>query len=201
MKQNEHNAAFITDEAEIPLSSDHVPKRGRLPDPDYIEETAQIPQRKRLARILVIDERNQLRNADLAQSNYEYLDNMAAASRQKEQYKMMVQARKNASFWVFGQGIGYVGVGLGVSRIEHPLSCFSGKELFHVIQGESSSEGRKRSHGSPEGSESDRKNKRVRRREDEEEIGRGEDFDFGDRGAYEVRAVTIFLYTLLSSIS
>lgn len=141
---------------------------------------------KKVARILVVDERNQLRNADLAQSNYQYLENMAAASKQKEQYKILVQAKKNAAFWVFGQGIASVGVGLGISRVEHPLSCFSGEQLFDIIQGENSSGRGKRSRGSTEDSESDSDSRRVRRRRDEGEIGRGDGFELGDGAEYKV---------------
>ncbi|KAJ9295114.1 hypothetical protein DTO271G3_6284 [Paecilomyces variotii] len=179
--QDEYNETLLGDES---LPSDHVPKRGRLADPDYIEETAQMPPKK-VARILVVDERNQLRNADLAQSNYGYLENMAAASKQKEQYKNLVQAKKNAAFWVFGQGIASVGVGLGISRVEHPLSCFSGEQLFDIIQGEGFSGRGKRSRGSTEDSESDSDSRRVRRRRDEGELGRGDGFQLGEAAEYK----------------
>ncbi|KAL1863645.1 hypothetical protein Plec18167_000741 [Paecilomyces lecythidis] len=180
IQQDGQNEVIFGDES---IPSDHVPKRGRLPDPDYIEETAQMPPRKKVARILVVDEHNQLRNADLAQSNYEYLENMAAASRQKEQYKTLVQAKKNAAFWVFGRGIASVGVGLGISHVEHPLSAFSGEKLLGTIQAEIPSGRGKRSHVSD--SESDNGSRRVRRRGDDGEIGRAHGFELGDRAEYE----------------
>ncbi|KAL2007435.1 hypothetical protein VTN00DRAFT_8873 [Thermoascus crustaceus] len=195
MHLDEDNGALIGDENGILPPGVPFPRRrpGLLPDPDYIEEeevggaapqtreTAMRRNKKRAPLNLPIDERQELRNADLAQWNNEYLRNMAVASKQKEQNRMVTQTRRNAAFWVFGQGIGSVGVGLGTSHVAHPLDQFSGEQLLATLQGqEPRSRGRKRRHGSvDESSEPGSKGRRVRPREEGDEnpqhVSRGEE--------------------------
>lgn len=208
MHLDEDNGALIGDKNDILPPGELFPKRrpGHLPDPDYIEEevggaapqtreTAKRRNKKRAPINLPIDERQELRNADLAQWNNEYLRNMAVASKQKEQNRMVTQAKRDAAFWVFGQGIGSVGVGLGTFRVTHPLDQFSGEQLLVTLQEqEPRSRGRKRRHGSvDESSESGSQGRRVRPREEDDgnaqHVGRGEEgmvFADGDVIMHEV---------------
>ncbi|KAJ5973254.1 hypothetical protein N7481_010464 [Penicillium waksmanii] len=71
-------------------------------------EIFRAPSRKRPLREIALDEKTTLRNADLARSNEEYLVNMAQATKQKKYNRLHTIAKKNAAFWVYGQGLGSV---------------------------------------------------------------------------------------------
>jgi hypothetical protein len=145
------------------------------PTPDTGEATMR--QRRRAPKIQASDNRTELRNTELANFNNDYVQNMASASKQKYQNKLPTQAKKNAAFWVFGQGIGSVGLGLGASRVQHPLRRFSGEELYDVLNPTTRQKGRKRSR--PDNGDNEASNvRRVRAREGyEDHVGRGELFD------------------------
>ncbi|KAJ6087825.1 hypothetical protein N7467_006739 [Penicillium canescens] len=113
---------------------------------------------------IIIDENTALRNATMAEWNNEYVLNMARAMKQKMQNKLPTLAKKNAAFWVFGQGIGSVGVRLGMWNELHPLSLYSGEDLFDAIGGYPQQNGHKRAYEYEE----DEQGRRVRAREDEE---------------------------------
>lgn len=144
---------------------------------DNQEVTTYQARRARVPRVVPVDDQTALRNTELAQINNEYVQNMLAVLKQKEQNKLPAQAKKNAAFWVFGQGIGSVGVGLGASHMLHPLCAFSGDELHALLSPENKRKARKRGrragdHDEESGSDSD--GRRVRARgESEEQIGRG----------------------------
>ncbi|KAL4883954.1 hypothetical protein BJY04DRAFT_215841 [Aspergillus karnatakaensis] len=123
------------------------------------------PQRHRVPKILHSDEQTSLRNVDLADMNENYLRNMTVSSRQKRHNKIPTQAKKNAAHWVFGVGIGYVGTGVGTSRVDHPLQFFSGDDLYQALVPNT---GRKRALDD----DSETEGRRVRAREDDYEMGR-----------------------------
>ena len=135
-----------------------------------------------------IDQQQTLQNADLKQWNDEYLANMAQALKTKEAHKTAAQAKKNALFWVFGQGIAGVGRGLGQDHFPSPLDIFSGQALLDALTGkEPAAAGRKRtrSRSDPSGVEDNDDARRVRARtEEEEQVGRGGEYgamaDLGD---------------------
>jgi hypothetical protein len=84
-------------------------------------------------------------NADLAQWNNNYLANMAEATKIKQQNKASSLAKKNAAFWVLGQGIAGVGTGSGDDRVPNPLEVFTGQALLTALtQREGVSAGLKR---------------------------------------------------------
>ncbi|PIG83762.1 Rad21/Rec8 N terminal domain protein [Aspergillus arachidicola] len=138
------------------------------------EAMATMPQKRRTPKLQTLDDRTALRNTDLGNMNSDYVQNMAIASKQKRHNKLPTQAKKNAIFWVFGQGIGSVGLGLGASQIPHPLQQFSGEELYAALNPTSRHKGRKRSRHPSDESEADSDVRRVRAREKyEEQVGRG----------------------------
>ena len=124
-----------------------------------------------------IDQQQTLQNADLKQWNDEYLTNMTQASKAKEAHKTAAQAKKNAAFWVFGQGVAGVGRGLGQDHFPSPLDMFSGQALLNALTGkEPAAAGRKRTRSrSDPGAAGDNDDaRRVRSRtEEEEQAGRG----------------------------
>ncbi|KAL5339584.1 hypothetical protein BJX70DRAFT_397536 [Aspergillus crustosus] len=122
------------------------------------------PHRQRAPKILQADNQTALRNIDLADMNQNYLRNMAVAARQKRHNKVPTLAKKNAAHWVFGIGIGCVGTGIGTSRVDHPLHFFSGDELYEALVPKA---GRKR----PAEDDSETEARRVRAREDDNEMG------------------------------
>ncbi|CAG8398639.1 unnamed protein product [Penicillium salamii] len=90
-------------------------------------------RRIRQPKVIITDEATSLRNVELGRWNNEYIANMTEARHQKQQSKSQTLSKKNAAFWVFGQGIGSVGIGLGVQHSTHPLNIFSGSELFDAV--------------------------------------------------------------------
>ncbi|KAF9887965.1 hypothetical protein FE257_009487 [Aspergillus nanangensis] len=152
----------------------HAPKTG---DPELHSSDIEVKmqQTRRKPKVIASDTQTALRSTELSQMNKEYLQNMAAASKQKLRNKMVTEYKRNAAFWVSGLGIGSVGVGLGASRIPHPLHRFSGEELYDLVNPEPSPNKRKRPRPSDQDTETGSE-RRVRARKTlEEQIGRGDD--------------------------
>ena len=152
--------------------------------PQDSSETAEAPARRRHAgpKPLPWDMQKSLRNNDLASWNNNYVANMADATRIKQQHKAPSLAKKNAAHWVYGFGIGGVGLGLGRSQLPSPLNMFAGDQLMTALTGiEPTTRGRKRSHTGDEAGDSDSEGRRVRAREDDDDqIGRGEELGLGN---------------------
>lgn len=138
---------------------------------DVSEHDIRMQQTRKSVKRMVADSKIALRNTDLAQWNNEYLLNMAVATKQKQSNKLPTLSKKNAAFWVFGQGIASVGIGLGASREPHPLRHFSGDDLYDLLN-PTRPRGRKRCRPR---SDSESELRRVRRKADgeEDQIGRG----------------------------
>lgn len=147
-------------------------------------ESAEAPARRRprLPKVIGMDEQKSLRNADLASWNNNYAANMAEASRAKLQHKLPSLAKKNASFWVYGAGIGGVGLGVGLSNLASPLDMFAGDNLMAALTGVAPKKtGRKRSHTEDEEHETDSEARRVRMRdENEDQVERGDNLFLPD---------------------
>ena len=136
---------------------------------DGAEETIEIQtartRRVRRPKEIISDDSTALRNMTLAQWNNEYVANMIQAQKQKQQNKIPTISKKNAAFWVFGQGIGSVGVGLGMDHELHPLNLYSGEDLFEAVGGYPQRKRGKRSVDDDEQSEG----RRVRARDEQAE--------------------------------
>ena len=124
------------------LEADQMEIDNHIAQPDVddvpcpVEEVNIQPARMRRIRhpkVIITDEATSLRNMELGKWNTEYAANMVEARNQRDQNKIPAMSKKNAAFWVFGQGIGSVGVGLGVHSEPHPLKAFSGKELLDAV--------------------------------------------------------------------
>ncbi|KAL8848930.1 MAG: hypothetical protein Q9221_006088 [Calogaya cf. arnoldii] len=140
-------------------------------------------QRKpRGPRPLPYDQTQELRNSDLAQWNTEYLANMANANKTKLQHKATTAAKRNAASWVFGGGIGGVGLGLGANQTKGPLAeMFAGDALMQALTGTSASTtGKKRSRDGDETDDSETEERRVRMREADAEVGRAQGIHLED---------------------
>ena len=141
-------------------------------------ETAEAPQRKskKAAKRVQWDQEPELRNADLAQMNIQYITNMGNQALQRFNHRLPIQAKKNGAFWVFGAGIGGVGQGIGTTHAQHPLSVFSGASLMAAVRGISIttvSKKRSRSPSDEEESDSDARRVRARKAAEGDQVVRG----------------------------
>ena len=141
-------------------------------------QSAEAPlQRKaRAPKLLPVDERPELHNSDLAQWKTDYATNMLEAKETKQLSKAASLAKRNAAFWIYGTGIGGVGAGLGSSMLKSPLDMFAGEAMMEALTGiQNSSTLRKRRHNEEEDDDdSDSEARRVRMRDDDREMGRGD---------------------------
>ncbi|KAL8938250.1 MAG: hypothetical protein Q9211_003297 [Gyalolechia sp. 1 TL-2023] len=157
---------------------------GTAPLDESSSEAAVAPQQRRARqpKELPVDLTQELRNADLAQWNNEYLANMDNAKKSKLQHKSAAVAKQNAAFWVFGQGIGGIGAGKGASQMKGPLAeMFAGDALMRNLTGAPASvAGSKRSRTGDDNDEHDSEARRVRIREDGGEVGRAQGFNLDD---------------------
>ena len=135
-------------------------------------EAAQV-RKRRGPRYISVDEAPELRNSDLAQWTANYAANMAQASRLRRQHRLPFQAKRNAAAWVFGAGIGGVGIRLTNLNLPGPLDMFSGDALMEAVTGiKTRTLGRKRHHDEEEESASGGSGRRTRPRNEEKGIGR-----------------------------
>jgi meiotic recombination protein REC8 len=158
-----------------PTSGEQVPHSSSGRPEEEVSSSAEAPQRKtRAPKVLQPDYPQELANSDLSQWNTNYLANMAEATRIKQQHKAVALAKKNAAFWVLGQGIAGVGMGSGDARVPSPLEVLSGQALLAALTGrESSPAGTKRTRSLSDGLDEGRVARRVRARGDEEQqVGR-----------------------------
>jgi hypothetical protein len=168
------------------------PTSGRLPDPDYVEgnarsENSAYGRKKRGARKIQLDVSTQISQAELVQWEQEYLQNMSLAEKQKSYGRLIAQARKNATLWVSGCGIGSVGLGVGGSSVAHPLQSFCGEQLLAALSdgnGDSESEQGRKRRSSEIGQDEIDGSRRVRRRTSEEvEMGLEREYEAGEYDA------------------
>lgn len=151
---------------------------------EELSDSAEAPltRKRRGPRVLPMDATQELRASHLTNWNNNYVQNMAKASEQKLSHRIPHQAKKNAAAWVFGSGIGGVGVGLGSSKLPSPLDIFAGDKLMEALTGvELRVAGKKRGRSDEEGQESESEGRRTRPRSDEgEQVGRGDDLMLDD---------------------
>ena len=141
------------------------------------ETTVEAPQKrqKRAPQPLQTDARQELTNDILRGWTQDYLHNMEDARRVKRRHNVF-EAKKIAAYFVYGQGIGSVGAGLGQDKVAGPLVHFSGHELLQALLAPPN--GRKHAR-SPSLTSSEER--RVRVRSDEEERSRhGQDIAMAD---------------------
>ncbi|KAI9831539.1 MAG: hypothetical protein M1826_003429 [Phylliscum demangeonii] len=139
--------------------------------------------RPRVPRPLPMDTRIELRPNELSLWNANYAGTMLSMARSRLNHQLPRLAKKNATFWVFGSGIGNIGAGVGQSSVHGPLDdAFAGPNLMMIfstvtptVTPTPAAEGagkRKTPSDEPATPESERR--RVRARvEQEAQIGRG----------------------------
>jgi len=98
-------------------------------------EATQKRYKPKTRKILNMDIKTELLNADLRTWQSKYLDNMIAESLLRINKIAIAQAKKNAMSYVFGAGLNGVGAGVGLSEIPSPLLMFSGEPLLSLVTG------------------------------------------------------------------
>jgi len=168
---------FATPAEQVPRSPSALPN-------EEASSAAEAPQHKfRVPKLLQADYPQELANSDLAYWNTNYLANMANAAKIKRQHKAVILAKKNAAFWVLGQGIAGVGISLGDGRVPNPLAIFSGQALLAALTGREISLARlKRTRTMSDAPDKEGELRRVRARGDEEQQGRGHGDDNNMKG-------------------
>lgn len=138
--------------------------------------TAEAPQqRARSAKSLRPDRFTELSNKELHSWNENYMANMQAAVRVKQQQVSHREARKYAALWSVGQGLGRVAFAFGNDSEPHPFAVFSGQSLWEMLQDHGSTNGTKRSWShSDESDDSEDDSRRVKARfSSQEDMARG----------------------------
>jgi len=166
-------------------SDEHTPSSRTENRETFSTAGAPMRRKRRAARTIPLDQTMELRNSDLSRWNTEYLQNMVEATRIKMKHKAIAQAKKNAEFWIWGSGIGNIGRRFGYSEIKTPLDMFYGNALFEALTGvnRAATAGQKRDRDSGTGEATEGESRRIRRRSDEDQVGRGNDVEL-DEGVF-----------------
>ena len=113
-------------------------RSSHTPEYEQYSEAAKAPIRRRRGRqprALPLDERMELRNADLASWRDDYLANMADAAKARRQHQAPAIAKQNAAQWVVGAGIGGIGILADGIGSKTPLNIFAGSNLLDMLIG------------------------------------------------------------------
>lgn len=164
------------------------------------QSSVSAPLRQRQARTrkeLPFDNTLFLRTADLAGLHKNYGSNMDTAGRQSLLHRAPIQARKNAQWWILGQGFNGIRYGIGASEMQSPLNMFAGDDLLAWVTGRpiiSLVPGRKRSSSEVDEADEQAGRQRPRLEEDDAHIGRAADDEgvqFFDEGTEIGRAAEV----------
>ncbi|KAI8934714.1 hypothetical protein NX059_008403 [Plenodomus lindquistii] len=152
--------------------------------------TVAAPMRRkpRNVRVIPADRTIELRNADLADWNKNYLQNMLEAAKPKAKKAAALMAKKNAEHYVWGGGLGGIGQDMLGARGSNPFDMFIGDNLFELITGKSRHNGKAEKHdrdsGIDDATQEESRRVRQKTRDFEDEIPRGDDnesvFPLGD---------------------
>lgn len=135
---------------------------------------APLRPRRRAPKALPYDNAPELRNADLAYWNDNYVSNMANDTHAKMQHRATKVSKQNAAFWVGGCGVGGTGSMIRNSSLNNPLNMFAGDALIEALTGVVASiSGRKRNRDEEGDRASDSEERRVRMRDGvDDQLGR-----------------------------
>ena len=128
----------------------------------------------RAPKALPYDNAPELRNADLANWNDNYVRNMANDTHSKIQHRASKVSKQNAAFWVGGSGVGGIGSTIRNRGLNNPLDMFAGDALMEALTNVVGSiAGRKRKRDGEGDRESGSEERRARVRDgDVDQLGR-----------------------------
>lgn len=139
-------------------------------------EYATAPQRrkKRSAKVLKPDRVAELHASEIRHFTEQYLTLMAESRAHKASTRHTGLAKKNANFYVWGQGLGGVGRQMRDAGLHDPLGIFYGDRLRNAVLGLTSESGQKRDRASLDDDTDSAEERRVRPRSSQDmEAGRG----------------------------
>lgn len=141
-------------------------------------EPTNVPLRRkrRALKELTRDNTTELRHADLTRWNNNYIANMIDETRAKLQHRAPAISKKNATFWVYGSGIGCIGSRTAGDNLNNPLSIFAGEALMEALTGVASVSVRRKRVHEDSNRRFESEGRRVRMREDD-----GERVAYGDQ--------------------
>jgi meiotic recombination protein REC8 len=145
-----------------------------------ISAEAQLKTRRRKApKPITTDKRVAVTSAEFKSWNEDYLQNMDAAIHLKQAHRAPTLAKKNAYTWVFGNGVGGIGGGIGSSKLSSLLEMFSGDNLMAAITSAPVPKRSTRASNHPLEDDDESETRRVRARQEteEEQVGRGGEDD------------------------
>lgn len=189
---------------DFPILGDDLPEGEAFPisgqqSSDRIEivhstSTTSAPMRKkrRAARALPTDTSMELRNKDLVDWNANYLSNMDAAMKTKQQNRVALQAKKDAEHFLWGGGMGGIAQHFAGLTGPNSFNMFIGDNFFEFVTGASRKTGRAgtkhdRDSGIDDATQDESRNVRQKTGEPSDEVGRGlEDEGFFNPGGDEV---------------
>ncbi|KAH9864959.1 hypothetical protein IAQ61_008905 [Plenodomus lingam] len=187
-------------ELDLPNYGDELPDSGSFSStahgrsnklPEVIESTsstvtASLRRKPRAARVIPMDRTIELRNADLADWNINYLQNMRNAAKPKAKLAATARAKKNAEHYVWGSGLGGIGQDVSGAYGSNPFEMFIGDKLFELITGKSRQKGKSPKHSRDSGIDdvTQDESRRVRQKtgEFDDDISRGGN----DEGVFEL---------------
>lgn len=151
------------------------------PLPHAVEPDTPLRRKPRVPKELPRDSATELRNADLARWNDDYVENMISEARLKLQHKAIRISKRNARLFVHDFGIGGAGSRFSNTKLTGPLEIFSGDSLLETLTGVKTTTLGKKRPREEEGPGSDSEVRRVRMREsDGDQIGRGDELALND---------------------
>lgn len=136
----DQDAFMILQDDIVPAEADQFINpgtQGRLQQ-ETTSETALAPmqRRSRTAKVIAPDTTLELRNADLARWNNEYVENMHDAMKHKLVSRAIAIAKNNAELWVLGTGASSLAaLGQADRLVQGPLEMFSGAKLLEALTG------------------------------------------------------------------
>lgn len=135
-------------------------------------ESARAPQqrRSRAKTFIRYDTHIQISASELNAWSNDYVANMRNAAHEKRSKRATWVAKSNATIWTFGRGIGDMGAQPIMLRHEHPLAVFTGDDLQAAL-----TDNGKRLRADEGGGHASEDRLRLRDRNGEEEMGRGDD--------------------------
>jgi meiotic recombination protein REC8 len=92
-------------------------------------------RKRKVIKALPIDQSTSLRNAELRDWQNSYAQNMLAAIQKKQTQRTTRVSKRNAYNWIFGNGLGDVGNGIGGSKLPSLLALFAGDSLMSLVVG------------------------------------------------------------------
>lgn len=120
---------------QVPITAEIFRSSSEELDEDSSSTSADAPLRRkgRAPKALPYDSAPELRNADLANWNDNYVRNMANDTQSKIQHRASKVSKQNAAFWVVGSGVGGIGSTVRKRGLNSPLDMFAGDALMEAL--------------------------------------------------------------------